>query len=135
VRVDKPTAKSLLLAIIELGGYPNFLPLYQALGCEVIIKSSMRKALALMKRRQPEIVVAEFNFQSDFRDRTSSLESLMAVAQRLARTRVIVFYEPEFDHHLDKLRSRFRFFRTLAFPVNEDELREAVREAISGSAS
>lgn len=95
----------------------------------------MRKALALMGCRQPEIVVAEFNFQSDFRDRTSSLESLMAVAERLAGTRVIVFYEPEFDHQLDKLRSRFKFFRTLALPINEDELREAVRGAIAGVAS
>ena len=95
----------------------------------------MRKALALMKRRQPATVVAEFNFQSDFRDRISSLESLMAVAQRLPGTRVIIFYEPEFDHQLDKLRARYRFFRTLAFPISEDVLRKAVTEALLGVVS
>jgi hypothetical protein len=120
----------MLLAIMELGGYPNFTPLYQHLGCEVVIENSMRKALALMKRRQPVIVVAEFNFQSDFRDRISSLESLMAVAQRLPETRVIVFYDQEFDHQLDKLRARFRLFRTLAFPINEDELRKVLTQAL-----
>ena len=132
---NKATAKPLLLAIVELGGYPNFVPLYQRIGCEVLIENSMRKALALMKRRQPAIVVAEFNFQSDFRDRISSVESLMAIAQRLPGTRVIVFYEPEFDHQLDKLRARFRFFRTLAFPINEEQLRKVVTEALLGVVS
>ena len=35
----------LLLSIVELGGYPNFTPLYQELGYEVAIETRMRKAL------------------------------------------------------------------------------------------
>ena len=68
----------LLLSIIELGGYPNFTPLYHELGYEVAVETRMRKAISFLKRRTPDVIVAEFNFQSDFRDRTSSLESLLA---------------------------------------------------------
>ncbi|HSH30240.1 MAG TPA: hypothetical protein VK971_10065, partial [Thiohalobacter sp.] len=93
IRGSHAMSKPVLLSIIELGGYPNFASLYQRLGCEVIVEGSMRKALAAARKRQPRVIVAEFNFQSDFRDRTSSLESLLAVVQRLPGTRVIVFYE------------------------------------------
>lgn len=120
----------LLVSIIELGGYPNFTPLYQRLGCEVLVENSMRKALSLIKRRKPDVIVAEFNFQSDFRDRTSSLESMMAVVQQLPNTRVIVFYEKEFNHQLDKLRERFGFYRTMPYPIDENELDRALREAV-----
>ena len=119
-----------LVSIIELGGYPNFTPLYQRLGCEVLVENSMRKALGLIKRYKPDVIVAEFNFQSDFRDRTSSLESMMAVVQQLPATRVIVFYEKEFNHQLDRLRERFSFFRTIPYPIEESELYTTVREAI-----
>jgi hypothetical protein len=33
-----------LLAIIELGGYPNFVPLYERLGFRVDVVASQRKA-------------------------------------------------------------------------------------------
>ena len=88
--MTQETGKSQLLSIIELGGYPNFTPLYEELGYNVEIATRMRKALGLLKKQQPDVIVAEFNFQSDFRDRTSSLESLLAVVQRLPDTRVIV---------------------------------------------
>ena len=67
-----------LLAVIELGGYPNFTPLYESLGFRVHVESSVRNAIRKLKQLQPLVIVAEFNFQSDFRDRTSSLESLMS---------------------------------------------------------
>lgn len=114
----------LLLSIIELGGYPNFTPLYEALGYEVAIETRMRKAISFLKRRKPDVIVAEFNFQSDFRDRTSSLESLLAMVQRLPATRVIVFYDREFTPQFDKLRARLPVHAAIAFPVEADALRE-----------
>ena len=70
-----------LLAIVELGGYPNFTSLYARLGFEVEFVNSQRRAQAKLKKSVPDVIVAEFNFQSDFRDRTSNLESLMARLQ------------------------------------------------------
>jgi len=120
-----------LLSIIELGGYPNFAPLYERLGCRVVVENSMRKALAAVKKHAPKVVVAEFNFQSDFRDRTSSLESLMAVVQRLPNTRVIVFYEREYVDQLAKLQANFPLFRVMAYPIVEDQLAASVRAALA----
>ena len=110
-------SQKLLLSIIELGGYPNFTPLYTSLGYEVAIETRMRKALGFLKEHQPDVIVAEFNFQSDFRDRTSSLESLLAVVQRLPSTRVIVFYEKEFTMQFDLLRARMPVYKALTFPI------------------
>jgi len=119
-----------LLAIVELGGYPNFTPVYRAAGYEVVMATSMRKALGLVKKHRPELVVAEFNFQSDFRDRTSNLESLLATLQtRCPQTRVIVFYEKEHTAHLDRLRGRFPVARVLPFPIDPESLREAIEAA------
>jgi hypothetical protein len=119
-----------LLSIIELGGYPNFRPLYEALGYTVAIETRMRKAIGYLKHNSPNVIVAEFNFQSDFRDRTSSLESLLAVVQRLPDTRVIVFYDSEFTPQFEKLRHRLPVHHALTFPVDEGALK-ACLEAIA----
>jgi hypothetical protein len=121
--------RRLLLSIIELGGYPNFTPLYESLGYEVAIETRMRKALGFLKQRQPDVIIAEFNFQSDFRDRTSSLESLLAAVQRFPDTRVIVFYEKEFTMQFDQLRTRMPVYRALTFPVEESMLRSCLQAA------
>ncbi len=113
----------LLLSIVELGGYPNFRPLYQSLGYTTVVENRMRKAIAFLRRQQPDVIVAEFNFQSDFRDRTSSLESLLAVVQRLSDTRVVVLYDREYEPQFEKLRARLPVHAALAFPVSEDDLR------------
>jgi hypothetical protein len=129
------TEKKLLLSIVELGGYPDFTPLYRDLGYEVEIATRMRKALGILKKRQPDVIVAEFNFQSDFRDRTSSLESLLAVVQQLPATRVIVFYEKEFKPQFEKMRARLPVHRALMFPVEETALRTCLQEqGITGTA-
>lgn len=122
-------ARPRLLAIIELGGYPNFAPIYEQAGFQVVIERSVRKALARLKSDAPRVIVAEFNFQSDFRDRTSSLESLLAVVQRHPETRVIVFYEREQEHQLAKLRARFPQISALSYPISAEQLAEQVRLA------
>ena len=119
--------EKLLLSIIELGGYPSFTPLYKSLGYEVAVETRMRKALGFLKQHQPDVIVAEFNFQSDFRDRTSSLESLLAVVQRMPATRVIVFYEKEFTSQFEKLRSRLPVCDALTFPIEESALRTTLQ--------
>jgi hypothetical protein len=133
-RMSAQVSGKLLLSIIELGGYPNFKPLYESLGYEVVVETRMRKALGFLKKRQPDVIIAEFNFQSDFRDRTSSLESLLAVVQRLPDTRVIVFYEKEFTPQFDQLRVRLPVYQALPFPVDEPALRLLLQQAaVSGS--
>ncbi len=125
----KPTDKH-LLSIVELGGYPNFVPLYEELGYVVAVENSMRKAIGFLKKIKPAVIVAEFNYQSDFRDRTSSLESLLAVVQRLPETRVIVFYDREYLPQLDKLRARLPVHAAIAFPIEVRELQSCLAEVV-----
>jgi len=118
--------RPLLLSVIEIGGYPNFTPLYKQAGFEVLVETRMRKAMSTIKKAKPRVIVAEFNFQSDFRDRTSSLESMMSVVERLPETRVIVFYEKEYAHQFERLLAVHSFYRTFTFPVPEEELSAAL---------
>ena len=115
-----------LLALTELGGYPDFSELYRTAGFQVETVDSMRKALRNLKQNSYDIIVAEFNFQSDFRDRTSSLETLMAVVQQMESVKVIIFYEKEYEHQFQKLRARFSFHSELPYPIDKQELIDAL---------
>jgi len=124
-----------LLAIIELGGYPNLAPLYKRLGFEVELVSSQRKAQAWLKRQLPEVIVAEYNFQSDFRDRTSNLETLMARLQKHPDVKVIAIYQPEYAHKLADLTARFPLFATIPLPVDPAEVEAALTRALAAGES
>jgi DNA-binding NtrC family response regulator len=135
VEVDVQTVEKgppRLLAIMELGGYPNLTPLYKRLGFETEVVNSQRKAQSYLRKAIPDIIVAEYNFQSDFRDRTSNLETLMARLQRYPQVKVIVFFQSEFRHKLDSLLSRFPVFEAIAFPIQPEKVEAALRRALLG---
>ena len=111
-----------LLSIVELGGYPDFSALYQTYGFETTSVSSTRKALSYLKKNCPDVIVAEFNFQSDFRDRSSSLESIFAKIQGQQHIKIILLYEKNHQSHLPKITSRFDVFETIAFPITEKKI-------------
>jgi CheY-like chemotaxis protein len=114
-------AQKTLLSIIELGGYPDFRSIYESHGYAVTVINQMRKALRFLKQQQPDVIVAEFNFQSDFRDRSSNLESILALLQRHPNSRVIVFYDREFEPQFQSLQERFSIHHSQAFPVTEPD--------------
>ncbi len=115
--------RPVLLSIIELGGYPDFTPLYETAGFHVVKAESVRKAVKLIRQHKPRVVVAEFNFQSDFRDRTSSLETLLSSMQGVTEASVIVFYEKEFEPQYQRFLQSFEVSASLTFPVEEEQLR------------
>ena len=51
----------------------------------------MRNGLKLIKKEVLDVIVSEFNFKTDFRDRSSNLESLMAVLQPHSHVKIVVF--------------------------------------------
>jgi len=107
-----------ILFIVEVGGYPLFTSELEGEDHQVTIIRSMRKALSWLKKHSPELVFAEFNFEPTFRDRVSSLESLLATLQsKEAIPRVVVITEEQDQPHLDKLHQRFPLFNTLYFPL------------------
>ena len=123
-----PQKRKRLLAIVELGGYPNLMPLYARLGFDAEWVTSQRKARSWLKKQQPDVIVAEYNYQTDFRDRSSNLETLGATLQRHPEIRLLVFYPQEHRVFFDSFRERFPVWKAIAFPVTE----EKVAEALSG---
>lgn len=119
-----------LLAIVELGGYPNLTGLYRRLGFAAEVVASQRKAQAYLKGQVPDVIVAEYNFQSDFRDRSSNLETLMARLQRHPQVKVICFYQPEHKEKLAGMQARFPLFETIPFPIDPARVEAALTRAL-----
>jgi len=127
------TDRPILLSIIEFGGYPDFTSLYSELGYQVEKTNSVRKAVKLIRKYKPQVMVAEFNFQSDFRDRTSNLETLLSSTQGVTDSSMVVFYEKEFEPQYQRFLQVFDVAASLTFPVDEVQLR-AVLSRISQNA-
>ncbi len=121
-------SQPLLMSVVELGGYPNFTPLYERLGYRVEIITSGRKAITTLKKARPDVLVTEFNFQFEFRDRTSNLETILAVAQHNAGMKIIVFYNKEEEEKLEQVRGRFPGFTALSYPIEDAVLEKAIAE-------
>ena len=117
-----------LLAVVELGGYPNFVPLYQRHHYRVEMVNSVRKAQAWLKKHRPGVVVAEFYSDPQFRDRMSNLESLLATLQRYdVASKVIVLIDAKYLQRLEKVKSRYAVHAVLTFPVDENAMQAALQ--------
>ena len=112
-----------LLIVNAFIGTAGYKTLYQELGYTVVTEWSERKAISLVRKSPPAVIVADFYHQSDFRDRLSNLESLLAAVQGAPNTRVLVFYEPAHQAVLDKVSARLRIDAAFVMPVQEDKLR------------
>ena len=123
-------SRPVLLSIVELGGYPDFTSLYETAGFQVIKTESVRKAVKLIRQCKPQVMVAEFNFQSDFRDRSSSLETLLSSTQGVTDASMIVFYEKEYEIQYQRFLQSFDVAASLTFPIDEQQL-HAVLQGIS----
>jgi DNA-binding NtrC family response regulator len=115
-----------LLAVVEQGGYPDFTGLYESMGYNVVMVKTPRKAISYLKKNPVALLVAEFNFQTDFRDRTSSLESIMASVQHQPDIKVVIFLDKANIERFERVSSRFAIYNTLTFPFDEEQLRAAV---------
>lgn len=116
------TSPTLLMvnAFIGTAGYKK---LYQDIGYTVVTEWSERKAISLVRKSPPAVIAADFYHQTDFRDRLSNLESLLAAVQSAPNTRFLVFYEAAHQDVLDKVSARLRIDAAFCLPVQEDSLR------------
>ena len=112
-----------LLIVNAFIGTAGYKTLYQELGYAVVTEWSERKAISLVRRTPPAVIVADFYHQSDFRDRLSNLESLLAAVQSAPSTRILVFYEAAHQAILDQVSARLRIDAALTLPVQEEQLR------------
>lgn len=97
-----------LLAIIEIGGYPDFSALYQQAGYQVLKTNTMRKALSILNKNHPTVIVAEFIFGPTHSFVVSNIDSLLAMlASKHPETKLILFMDKTEVHHFEKLRQRY----------------------------
>jgi hypothetical protein len=121
------SASPSLLMVNAFIGTAGYSKLYQELGFTVVTEWSERKAISLLRKTPPAVIVADFYHQTDFRDRLSNLESLLATAQGAPNTRILVFYEAAHQAVLDKVSARLRIDAAFTLPVEEDRLRATLK--------
>lgn len=129
------SSQPLLLMVNAFIGTAGYKKLYKELGYTVVAEWSERKAISLVRKTPPAVIVADFYHQTDFRDRLSNLESLLAAVQGAPDTRILVFYETAHQAVLDKVGARLRIDAAMTLPVQEDRLRTMLQtwiEAASG---
>jgi len=119
-----------LFSIIESSLQPNFSELYKTLGFKEIKINSMRKAIAALKKQQPDFIVAEFfyGYGNNYAGvNISNLDVLLYSLQKYsADTRVIVLVDKDEYKYVDKLNEIIKLHDTLKFPVNIKKLQESL---------
>lgn len=121
-----------LLAVIEFLAHTSLKPLYERLGFSVTSEFTVRKAIAAVRKQKPDVLVADFFHQSDFRDRVSNLESLLAALHGGPEVKVLVYYDAAHQHALDKVRQRFRIDAAYTLPVNEAQIEVLLQSWLAG---
>lgn len=116
-----------LLAVVECLAHNNLRALYERLGYRVTQEFTVRKAIAQLRKGAPDVIVADFYFQPDFRDRVSNLESLLATAQGLKGSKLLVYYDPAHQAAMDKVRQRFHIDAALTTPLNMAQLEDVLK--------
>ena len=112
-----------LLTVIEFIEHAQYPAIYQSLGFDVTVEWQVRKAVTLIRKIKPDVIVADFYFQSDFRDRLSNLESLLAATQLSKDTKILVFYEGQNIAALDKVRERMVIDAAMPMPATDEAIK------------
>jgi len=121
-----------LLSIIESPTHPNFTELYNALAIKENKINSMRKAIAAVKKQQPDFIVAEFyyGYGNNYAGvNISNLDVLLYSLQKYsADTKVIVLVDKSEFQYVDKLNDIIKLHDILKFPVNTTQLRKSLQQ-------
>ncbi len=113
-----------LLFFVDEGGFEDFRPLFVSLGFDVDFEDSQRKAVKLAKKNTYQVLVAEFSYNPEFRDRVSNIESLLATLESHSPgVKIIILYDKINQPQLDQLKQRYRMDTTLTFPVDQKTIK------------
>jgi hypothetical protein len=115
-----------LFSIIESSGHPNASDLYNSLGIKETKITSMRKAIAMLKKQQPDFIVAEFfyGYGNNYAGvNISNLDVLLYSLQKYSEhTRVIVLVDKSEFKYVDKLNEIIKLHDVLKHPINIGQL-------------
>ena len=119
-----------LFSIIESSAHPNFTALYDSLGIKESKITSMRKAIAALKKQQPDFIVAEFfyGYGNNYAGvNISNLDVLLYSLQKYsARTKVIVLVDKSEFQYVDKLNDIIMLHDVFKFPINKKSMQDSL---------
>jgi hypothetical protein len=121
----------LLYSIIESPAHPNLTALYRRLGIEEVKLASLRKAIAQVKKRPPDWVVADFSYgyANNYAGvNVSNLDVLLSSLRRYApRARVVVLADRSEAAWVPKLEALFTIHAVLMYPVGPEQMEPVLR--------
>lgn len=117
---------SIIFSIIESPLHPKLSSFYRSKGLTEYTFSSMRKALAGLKKQAPDYIVAEFfyGYGNNYAGvNISNLDVLLYSLQKYApKAKVIVLVDKKERKYVDKLNEILTLHAVLQFPVSESNL-------------
>jgi hypothetical protein len=118
-----------LFSVIESATHPNLSPLYLRLGINETRLTSMRKVMSVLKKQQPDFIVAEFfyGYGNNYAGvNISNLDVMLYSLQKYSPdTRVVVLVDKSERQYVDKLNEIFPIHAVVHSPVKEKDI-EAV---------
>lgn len=119
-----------LLSIKETPAHPDFSAIYSSLGIAETTATSMRKAIAAIKKQPFDFIVCEFMYRygSDYAGCTiSNLDVMLATLQKYSPdTRVIALVDKTEQQYIAKLTEHFPLHTALVYPVNRETMQQAL---------
>lgn len=119
-------AGQLLLSVVESPAHKNFSGLYERLNIKEVRVSTIRKAIAQVKKSKPGIIVAEFfyGYGNNYAGvNISNLDVLLSTLQKYApEARVIVMVDRTERRYVDRLNALFPLHAIIEHPVGESAL-------------
>ncbi len=116
-----------LLFFVDEGGFDDYTSLFVSMGFSVDFEDSARKATQLAKKNQYQVLVAEFNYNPEFRDRVSNIESLLSTLEAHSpEVKIIILYDEIKQTQLNQLAQRYRIDHRLTFPIDAQTIKACI---------
>ena len=124
-------ARKKLLSIIESPTHPRLSSLYQRLGLQEFQVNTMRNALKVLKKEQPDFIVAEFfyGYGNNYAGvNVSNLDTLLSSLPKYSPdTRTIVFVQKDEMEHVEKLHKIYPLHAAFLHNTPEYAIEEVLK--------
>ncbi|HEY0721894.1 MAG TPA: hypothetical protein VGE50_11650 [Gammaproteobacteria bacterium] len=125
----------LLFSVVDSPRHPNLTALYQRLGIEEVRLDSQRKAIAQLKKQQPDIIVADFVYAFSTYYQATNISNLDVLLSSLVKygstAKVIVLVDKGELQHVAQLNAIYPLYGIVQLPVKESELAALLQEALT----
>jgi hypothetical protein len=125
-----------LYSIIESSSHPQFSALYEQLGYEELVFTSMRKAIQNLKTLQPDVVIADFlyGYGNNYAGvNISNLDVfLYSLAKYAPQAMMIALYEKSEKMYIKQFAELFPEVKCVLLPVSKSRLEELLRQHALG---